>query len=195
MFEKRCEGYEAVGYSIFLPASAVPGWPAGVPLPADPVWKRDYAGSIRRLIRDGVDGELAGLFVHAAHPQVPGATGIARARSASEAFLFRRLESLSSTAGRFELNKELPISFDQRGTMEVDFFCADSQLVIELDGPQHLADEEAWRRDRRKDALLQQNGFFVLRVLAADASRFLDRVLDAILEALASRRPPDKGSA
>ena len=195
MFEKRCAGYEAVGYSIFLPASAVPGWPADVPLPADPVWKRDYAGSIRRLIRDGVDSELAGLFVHAAHPQGPGVTGIARARSASEAFLFRRLESLSPTAGRFELNKELPISFDQRGTMEVDFFCADSRLVIELDGPQHLADEEAWRRDRRKDALLQQSGFFVLRILAADASRFLDRVLDAILEALASRRPTNEGRA
>ena len=26
MFDKRCRGYEAVGYSISLPASAAPGW-------------------------------------------------------------------------------------------------------------------------------------------------------------------------
>jgi superfamily II DNA or RNA helicase len=55
MFDRRCRGYEAVGYTIVVPASAVPGWPADVPLPADPQWKRDYAASVKRLIRDGVD--------------------------------------------------------------------------------------------------------------------------------------------
>ena len=39
MFDRRCRGYEAVGYKILLPASAVPGWPADVPLPVDPQWK------------------------------------------------------------------------------------------------------------------------------------------------------------
>ena len=66
MFDRRCRGYEAVGYTILLPASAIPGWPADVVLPSDPVWKRDYAGSVRRLVRDGVDTPLANLFVHAA---------------------------------------------------------------------------------------------------------------------------------
>src|SRR5204863_7585639 len=28
MFDRRCRGYEAIGYKILLPASAVPGWPA-----------------------------------------------------------------------------------------------------------------------------------------------------------------------
>jgi hypothetical protein len=55
MFDRRCRGYEAIGYTILLPASAVPGWPADVVLPSDPAWKRDYSGSVRRLIRDGVD--------------------------------------------------------------------------------------------------------------------------------------------
>jgi hypothetical protein len=55
MFDKRCSGYEGLGYTILLPASAVPGWPPEVPLPIDPEWKRDYAASVRRLIRDGVD--------------------------------------------------------------------------------------------------------------------------------------------
>ena len=66
MFDRRCRGYEAVGYTILLPASAVPGWPADVPLPVDPQWKSDYAASVRRLVRDGVDTPLANLFVHAA---------------------------------------------------------------------------------------------------------------------------------
>ena len=46
MFDRRCRGYEAVGYTIVLPASAIPGWPADVTLPADPLWKRDYAASV-----------------------------------------------------------------------------------------------------------------------------------------------------
>ena len=71
--------------------------------------------------------------------------------------------------------------------MEADFLCTEARLVIELDGPQHLADEDAWRRDRRKDALLQQHGYFVLRFLAADAGKHLDAVLDSILAVLTSR--------
>jgi len=59
-------GYESLGYTILLPGSALPGWPAEVPLPIDPEWKRDYAASVRRLIRDGVDVPLTNLFVHAA---------------------------------------------------------------------------------------------------------------------------------
>jgi very-short-patch-repair endonuclease len=68
--------------------------------------------------------------------------------------------------------------------MEVDFLCGESGVVIELDGAQHFADAEAYRRDRRKDALLQQNGYFVLRFLAEDTGKRLDQVLDAILAAL-----------
>src|SRR5204863_7525742 len=66
MFDRRCRGYEAIGYKILLPASAVPGWPAEVPLPVDPEWKKDYAASVQRLTRDGVNTGLANLFVHAA---------------------------------------------------------------------------------------------------------------------------------
>jgi hypothetical protein len=104
MFDRRCRGYEAIGYTILLPASAVPGWPADVVLPSDPVWKRDYSGSVRRLIRDGVDTPLASLFVHTARAMPEDAEGAARARSASEAFLYRRLDTLAETNGRFRLN-------------------------------------------------------------------------------------------
>jgi len=187
MFDRRCRGYEAVGYTILLPASAIPGCPADVVLPSDPVWKRDYSGSVRRLVRDGVDTPLASLFVHVARGVSPDAAGANRARSASEAFLFRRLETLSETRGRFGVNATLPISFDAMGSLEVDLLCADARVAVELDGAQHLADRVAYRRDRRKDQLLQENGYLVLRFLAEDVGKELDMVLDAILRALSTR--------
>jgi very-short-patch-repair endonuclease len=190
MFDRRCRGYEAVGYTIVLPASAIPGWPADVTLPADPLWKRDYAASVRRLVRDGVDVPLANLFVTAARPIPPEVEGANRARSASEAFLYRRLETLPETRGRFQLNTDLPIAFDGFGRMEIDVLCAESRVVIEVDGAQHLADPVAYRRDRRKDQLLQENGYLVLRVLAEDVAKELDSVLDGILRSLSSRRKP-----
>jgi very-short-patch-repair endonuclease len=56
------------------------------------------------------------------------------------------------------------------------------------DGAQHLGDPAAYRRDRRKDRLLQENGYVVLRFLAEDVAKGLDAVLDAILRALAHGR-------
>lgn len=195
MFDRRCRGYEAVGYTVLLPASAIPGWPSDVVLPSDPIWKRDYAGSVRRLVRDGVDVPLASLFVHTARTMSSDAEGVFRARSASEAFLYRRLETLSETKGRFRLNVGLPIAFDGTGTLEVDLLCTAARVVVELDGGQHLSDPTAYRRDRRKDHLLQENGYFVLRFLAEDVGRELDLVLDTILRALAHRREtPSVGS-
>lgn len=193
MFDRRCRGYEAAGYTILLPASAVPGWPPEVPLPVDPDWKRDYASSVQRLIRDGVDAPLGNLFVQAARSTLSGSQGLEMARSATEAFLFRRLESLAETRGKFCLNAELPIPFCERGTIEVDLFCADARVVVELDGPQHLDDPDAYRRDRLKDALLQENGYFVLRFLAEDVGKHLDRVLDAILRVLAHQGKGGRG--
>ena len=187
MFDRRCRGYEAVGYSISLPASAVPGWPADVLLPSDPEWKRDYASTVRRLIRDGVDSPLANLFVSAIKPSSPEVTGLARARSASEAFLFRRLETLTETRGRFQVNVRIPIPFDGQSQMEVDFINDALRIVIELDGAQHLSDTEAYRRDRRKDRLLQQSGYLVLRFLAEDVGKELNVVLDSILQSLVGR--------
>jgi superfamily II DNA or RNA helicase/very-short-patch-repair endonuclease len=187
MFDRRCRGYEAVGYTILLPASAIPGWPADVQLPSDPVWKRDYSGSVRRLVRDGVDAPLATLFVHAARTVPSDAEGADRARSATEAFLYRRLETLAETRGRFRLNAVLPIAFDGLARLEVDLLCDDARVAIELDGAQHLVDPIAYRRDRRKDHLLQENGFFILRFLAEDVGKELDLVLDTILRSLSRR--------
>lgn len=188
MFNRRCQGYEAVGYRILLPASAIPGWPAEVPLPVDPAWKADYAGSVKRLIRDGVDLPLAHLFVQVSTILPHEAEGIDRARSASERFLFHRLETLPQTKGFFRLNAEIDIPFDGWGRMEVDFLYIQAKLVIELDGAQHLNSTDAYRRDRRKDALLQENGYMVLRFLTEDLGKHLDEVLDTILRILTVKK-------
>ena len=74
------------------------------------------------------------------------------------------------------------------GPFIVDFCCPEYRLVVELDGGQHLTDADAYRRDRRKDALLQQNGYFVLRFLAEDIGKNLDHILDSILRTLAHRQ-------
>ena len=189
MFDRRGRGYEAIGYRLVMPLSATPGWPDEVTVPVEPAWQETYSASVRRLCRDGLDAALADLFVAAAWKFVsPQTVNDEYARSASEAFLFRRLETLDQTRGRFRLNAPLPISFAGDGTMEVDLFCPELPLVIEIDGAQHLADADAYRRDRRKDALLQESGDLVLRFLAEDVCERLGDVLDTILRAFQHQR-------
>jgi superfamily II DNA or RNA helicase/very-short-patch-repair endonuclease len=187
MFNRRCKAYDVLGYSVLIPASALPGWPEQVPLPVDPDWKQNYAGSVRRLVRDGVDVPLARLFVDATVQSIPEQTeGAQRARSASEAFFFRRLDSLTETKGRFVLNARLEIAFRGKACMEVDFLDASANIVIELDGVRHFQDANVYRRDREKDLLLQQHGYLVLRFLAEDLSLHLAVVLDTVLRCLSS---------
>ena len=116
------------------------------------------------------------------------AEGIDRARSASERFLFQRLETLPQTKGCFRLNVELDIPFDGWSRMEVDLVCTAVKFAIEIDGNQHLNSIESYRRDRRKDILLQENGYKILRFLAEDVGKCLDDVLDTILRVLSSHQ-------
>ena len=189
MFDRRCRGYEAVGYTILLPASAVPGWPAEVPLPVDPQWKSAYAASVRRLVRDGVDVPLAKLFVDAAQPLV------ARRRRRRPGAERQRGVPLSPPGDAARRRRAVPPqrpvadSLSTAGGKWKWTCCAPkAAIAIELDGPQHLDSLEAYRRDRRKDVLLQENGYFVLRFLAEDVGQQLDTVLDAIQRAIAQRR-------
>jgi very-short-patch-repair endonuclease len=92
------------------------------------------------------------------------------------------------TKSQFRLNASLPIAFDGVGALEVDLLCAQTRVAVELDGAQHLSDPAAYRRDRRKDQVLQENGYLVLRFLAEDVAKELDTVLDGILRALSRRR-------
>lgn len=192
MFDRRCAGYAAIGYAIRMPVSAIPGWPSDVAMPVAPEWMETYADSVRRLCRDGTDSILADLFVRAAWLEIPRETrDEARARSNAEAFLFRRLETLPQTQGRFELNARLPIPFAGAEEMEVDLVDKKARIAIEIDGIYHFSGEDAYRRDRRKDFLLQKFGFLVLRFLAGDVSRRLGDILDTVAEAVCTRATLD----
>jgi very-short-patch-repair endonuclease len=67
------------------------------------------------------------------------------------------------------------------GPYVVDFFCAERQLAIELDGEPHF-DGDGPARDRRRDAFLQTERIRVLRFTNPDVLRDLDGVLDAIAD-------------
>jgi hypothetical protein len=147
----------------------------------------DYAASVRRLIRDGIDTPLAQLFVHATRLPAADAVGAERARSASEAFIFRRFETVaSSRANSGSTHAADP--FDDRGRWRS--ICSVRSEARHRDRWRHSISEipSAYRRDRRKDALLQTHGYFVLRFLADDLGKEPGiRCLDTVLRAMVGR--------
>lgn len=107
-----------------------------------------------------------------------------RARSAAEAFLFAVLDARPATRKKFRLNAPLDFSFGPRPA-EGDLTAMQARLVVEIDGYYHFRDQAGYRRDRRKDELLQAHGWFVIRFLADDIVRDLETVLHRIEERLA----------
>jgi very-short-patch-repair endonuclease len=128
-----------------------------------------------------VESAVGALRATAAPPATQEADD--RARSAAERFLFTFLESLTETAGRFELNAQLDFPFGPRPA-EVDLLCRSPRIVIELDGYFHFLAADGYRRDRAKDWELQRRGYLVLRFLAEDVIPQLEVIRDRILEAL-----------
>ncbi|MBF2035152.1 MAG: DUF559 domain-containing protein [Leptolyngbyaceae cyanobacterium T60_A2020_046] len=124
------------------------------------------------------------LLDPAHQPETAEATEVYR--SQAEWFLAQYLEAKPTTTGRFQVNARLDIDFGGR-PMEVDFLDTAAKIVIELDGHYHFQCLDNYRRDRRKDRLLQQHGFLVLRFLSEDVVRDLEDILDAVDQALATR--------
>lgn len=108
------------------------------------------------------------------------------ARSAAEALLFSVLQARPFTHGRFALNFAAPFHFGPRAA-EIDLAATSARLAVEVDGFYHFQNAEAYRRDRRKDALLQEHGWFVLRFLAEDIAGDLAKVVEQIECTLARR--------
>ena len=181
MFNRRAVGYRDIGYEMVMTNDALNGWPEGVEIPVALREDETFADSIRRVGRDGCDVETANLFVRAALADCGKDDG---ARSAAERFLFRFLDGLPQTKGLFTLNGRLDIPFGPNPFMEVDILCESKRLAVEIDGAFHFADAEHYRRDRRKDFLLQRSGYLVLRFLAEDVTRKLQQVVDEIAAAL-----------
>lgn len=113
-----------------------------------------------------------------------------RARSLAERLLFDCLQRQPETVDRFRLNAKLPIVFGNR-PLEVDLLAPSIRLAVEVDGYYHFQNADAYRRDRRKDLLLQQHGYLVMRVLAEDVVERLDALLAAIGTAVARALAPN----
>jgi very-short-patch-repair endonuclease len=108
------------------------------------------------------------------------------ARSQSERLLYRQLERRPRTQGRFALNCRLRELFGA-SPVEIDLVCESLRIAVEVDGYHHFRDSDAYRRDRRKDQLLQELGYVVVRVLATDVTEDIDYVLECIDKAVQHR--------
>jgi hypothetical protein len=111
-------------------------------------------------------------------------------RSRAERRLHEALDGDPRTRGRFTLGATLPVRFGDRDA-EVDLYDAQLALAVEVDGWYHHDDPEAYRRDRRKDVVLQRAGIFVLRFLEEDVWDRLDYLVDQVAEAITFRSKPD----
>lgn len=183
MFNRRAAGYRDIGYEMVMSDDLLNGWPKGVEIPVALRDDKSLAESIRRLGRDGVDAATADLFVMAAVESGEGKSPDG-ARSAAERFLFKYLDGMPKTKGLFALNARIDVPFGPNPFMEVDLLCETKRLAVEIDGAFHFTDAEHYRRDRRKDFLLQKNGYLVLRFLAEDVTHHLSQVVAEIAAAV-----------
>jgi very-short-patch-repair endonuclease len=138
---------------------------------------------------------LVALTAHSTAPAhtVRSAAGVpveydaqAFARSRAELKLFETLHARSRTAGLFKLNQKID-ACDGGAPLEIDLLSDSLRLAVEVDGYHHFRDAHGYRRDRRKDVLLQHLGYVVLRVLASDVESELQHVLE-IIDAAVERR-------
>ncbi len=120
---------------------------------------------------------------------VPGATRREQSailRSVAERIAHESLALNRYTRGCFEPNGKLDVIFGN-APMEIDLLSRSHRIAIEIDGYHHFRDAEAYRRDRRKDRLLQRQGYFVARFLADDIvddpSAFVSAVVGFVLDA------------
>jgi hypothetical protein len=142
--------------------------------------------SLDIIAAGGTPPDAVDQFVEAARALVSEASeeDENHARSSAERFLFGLLESMPETIGVFRLNQRLEFLHGSAAA-EADLLAPDYKLVVEIDGSYyHLGSKDSYRRDRRKDWLLQQHGYRVLRFLADDVVARLEEILNTILAAL-----------
>jgi adenine-specific DNA-methyltransferase len=87
-------------------------------------------------------------------------------------------EKLRARQLGYKFRRQAPI-----GPFVVDFLCTEVQLVIEVDGPVHDAQQQA---DQERQALLESLGLRFLRFSTDDVTNSIAKVVDAIRKTLNS---------
>jgi very-short-patch-repair endonuclease len=175
-------------------ASASPQAPVAVLVTRDELaqWRLGRNDRISAMVDEGLlevtEPDAAPLAVtgaQARHAPSAPSTNL-DARSAAEAALFEALEATPATAGRFQLNESISVRFGSRAA-EIDLLSRADRIAIEIDGVHHFADPDCYRRDRRKDLLLQTQGLLVIRLLAEDVLRDPRDGVNVVCQGLAYR--------
>ncbi len=84
----------------------------------------------------------------------------------------------------YDFLKILPITVNRQKVIDryiVDFYCAEANIVIELDGSQHY-EKEAKEKDKIRDEYLSFLGIKVLRYTNLQINRHFDAVCRDILK-------------
>ena len=84
-------------------------------------------------------------------------------------------QELRKRPGGLKFRRQHPV-----GRCIVDFYCAATRVVIEVDGESHSMGDRP-ERDKRRDYWLTEQGLRVLRFAAADVMKDLASVITAIL--------------
>lgn len=125
---------------------------------------------------------------HMAHdPTLPRDTARKLRNDATDAErkLWSRLRKKQLNA--FQFRRQYSI-----GPFFVDFICLEANLVIEVDGSQHIEQEN---QDESRSAFLRANGFHVLRFWNFEVMSDVGSVVERISEVLSQtpRRDPRRG--
>jgi very-short-patch-repair endonuclease len=84
-------------------------------------------------------------------------------------------QALRKRPGGLKFRRQFPIA-----QVTTDFACPDRRLIIEVDGEGHSFGDQP-RRDAARDAILQREGFRVIRVAARDVLKDMNAVLQFIV--------------
>jgi very-short-patch-repair endonuclease len=115
-------------------------------------------------------------------PNVDRARALRCAQTDAERLLWRHLRDRQLLGWKFRRQHEI-------GVYIADFSCADANLIVELDGGQHV---DHALHDEHRTELLQRMGYRVLRFWNDDVLKATDRVLEQIVRVLPDT-PPHPG--
>ncbi|GIV29128.1 MAG: hypothetical protein KatS3mg028_0194 [Bacteroidia bacterium] len=90
----------------------------------------------------------------------------------------------------YQFNRQFPLNICSHKNVIVDFICRQLKLIIEIDGYSHLFKYED---DIKRDKILEQNGYTVLRFREKEVRRNITevvRIIQNTIEELEKKKNP-----